>query len=39
MSEKSKKNWGVFLKILSYVATAIAAALSGNAIPPISQIL
>lgn len=37
MSEKSKKNWSVFLKILSYVATAVAAALTGNTIPPISN--
>ena len=38
MSETSKKNWGIFLKILSYVATAIAAAISGNAIPPFTQL-
>lgn len=38
MSEKSKKNWTVFLKILSYVATAIVSVISGNSIPPIEQL-
>lgn len=38
MSQKSKKNWAVFLKILSYVATAIVSVISGNSIPPIEQL-
>lgn len=27
MSEKSKKNWSVALKLISYIVTAIASAL------------
>lgn len=38
MSQKSKSNWSIALKILSYVATAIAAALTGNSIPPITNL-
>lgn len=29
MSEKSKKNWSFFFKIVSYVATAIASFFGG----------
>lgn len=32
MSEKSKKNWSTFLKVISYVITAIASALGYSVI-------
>lgn len=32
MSEKSKKNWATFLKIVSYVVTAILGAITGESV-------
>lgn len=31
MSEKSKQNWTIVLKVISYVVTAILGALGANA--------